>query len=137
MNDRNALFELSLSPGFLLQELGVGGEVFVYRPYGPEERSGFVTCDTLDEDIANRGRVFLFRKSSDGGLAIIRLYDEYGIPYRLLFLEFDYACASGREFLLCMREEEEQQRLFYCQASRLQELVMQSSGPLDVIVSPW
>lgn len=136
MNDRNALFELNESPGFLLQELGIGEEVFVYRPCAPEDRSGFVSCETLDEDIANRGRGFLFRKSQNGGLAFIRLWDEFGCPYRLLFLEYDFSCPSGNAFLLCLREEEELQRTFYCSASRLKGLDMQSS-PEDEIVPPW
>lgn len=137
MNDRNALMKLAKSPGFLLQELGIGDEVFVYRPCAPEDRSGFISCVALDEDLANRGRGFVFRKGPEGGLAIVRLYDAFGIPYRLLFLEFDYSCPSGRSFSVCLREDEEWQWHFRCPVSRLRELELPLVSESEVIVPPW
>lgn len=136
MNDRYALSALLESPGFLLQELGIGDEVFVYRPRGSGDRSGFVSCEKLGEDIANMGRGFLFRKGAEGQLAIIRFVDPYFRPYRCLFIEFDYASSGGGAYFFCLREEQEDERVFFCLAESLLQLELLPIEAGDELPSP-
>lgn len=64
MNDRKGLAVLVNSPSFLLRELGLEEEVFLFRPRG-DPWGKAVPLRDLDEDIQHRGLAYLMRLQRD------------------------------------------------------------------------
>ncbi len=104
MNDRNALMKLAKSPGFLLQELGIG-MVGLYRHRLDEY--WILPPARLDDEIWENGEAMVFRLLPDYRPAIIRLEGK-GLEYSLLSVRPNYV-GAGQKFLVALREGETQE----------------------------
>lgn len=109
MNDRSDPIELEKSPGFLLQELGIG-MVGLYRHRLDEY--WVLPAAMLDDEIWENGEAMVFRLLPDYRPAIIRLGEKGSVPpshregleYTLLSVRPNYV-GAGQKFWVALREE--------------------------------
>jgi hypothetical protein len=108
MNDRNALFELYKSPGFLLQELGMTN-LFLYRPRRSEWK--VLPSTLLDAEIWDDGEAMVFHLLPDYRPAIVRFSERdsalrpyrQDLEYALLSIRPNYV-GPGQKFFVALRE---------------------------------
>lgn len=108
MNDRNALMKLAKSPGFLLQELGIG-MVGLYRHRLDEY--WVLPAAMLDDEIWENGEAMVFRLTADYRPAIVRFSERdsalhpcrLDLEYALLSIRPNYV-GPGQKFFVALRE---------------------------------
>ena len=139
MNDRNAPWELSESPGFLLQELGIH-MLGLYR-LRIREWQWFPTAE-LDDEIWQRGEAMVFRYLDDGRSAILR----FGLlpalslrchqcpGYAFVSIRPEYV-GEGRKFLISLRDEALGGHM-YLAASALRRLKRLPLREEDIVTPP-
>lgn len=88
-NSKSVLSVGDIGPAELLRDLGLEGELYLYR-CGPIERCARVSLDALDEAIRHRGRALIFQIVEGENLLPVVFTQRPGIEHECVSLCFDY-----------------------------------------------
>lgn len=111
MNDTGSLgiqFEMvQNSPGWLLRQLGLETELYLYRLGPTEKRCARIVPGELDDNIFNYGRAFLFQVIGGEDFSPIVFVDNRGVSHKCFSLAPDYGDAMTRKFFFTFHSQEE------------------------------